>query len=98
MTDKKAIKEAEGYLAACVEGIDDYEHELVGRLLAEYRVVSCEVTRLKGIIGLATTTLWQGNDKAALDLLQEEYEPVSEGRGPDFADAYKAAGGDFEDA
>ena len=42
MTDKRAIEEAEGYLANCVEGVDDYEHELVGRLLDEYRVVSCE--------------------------------------------------------
>ena len=49
MTDKRAIEEAEGYLAACVEGLDDYEHELVGRLLDEYRSVSAENKILRAI-------------------------------------------------
>ena len=58
MTDKKAIKEAEGYLAACVEGIDDYEHELVGRLLEEYRSVfaeNCAAKKMRNeIVGLCS--------------------------------------------
>ena len=51
--------------------------EEVTILLECYVRESAENSRLKGVIELATTTLWQGNEKTALDLLQEEYERVS---------------------
>ena len=78
--------EAERYLAACFEGVNDYEHELVGRLLDAYRAESCENGVMRRAIEDALHCL-HAQRTPSQKALEAAVAPVSEG--PSLTDTVK---------